>query len=89
MELIELVNFLIIFLSQTILVRLLTFLFRSQTPDCDPQSPSLLDLFISSDSSICSTMMFLALGNSDHVVVAVSIDLSSNAQWDALFHFIA
>ena len=34
-------------------------------------------------------MTFLALGNSDHVVVAVSIDFLSNAQWDALFHFIA
>ena len=29
------------------------------------------------------------LGNSDHVVVSVSIDFSSNSQWDALFHRIA
>ena len=37
-------------------------------------SPALLDLFISSDSSICSTMAFLLLGNSDHAVVSVSND---------------
>ena len=33
-------------------------------------------------------MAFRPLGNSDHVVVSVSIDLSSNSQWDALFHRI-
>ena len=36
--------------------------------------PALLDLFIFSDTSICSTTMaFPSLGNSDHVVVSVSI----------------
>ena len=30
--------------------------FPTWTPDCDSQSHSLLDLFISSDASICSTM---------------------------------
>ena len=34
-------------------------------------------------------MAFPPLGNSDHVVVSVSIDFSSNSQWDALFHRIA
>ena len=62
--------------------------FPTQIPDCDSHSPALLDLFISSDASICSTMAFRPLGNSDHVVVSVSIDLSSNSQWDALFHRI-
>ena len=56
--------------------------------DCDSHSPALLDLFISSDTSICSTMAFPQLGNSDHVVVSVSIDVPSNLQQDALFHCI-
>ena len=29
------------------------------------------------------------LGNSDHVVVSVSIDFPSNSKWDAPFHHIA
>ena len=40
-------------------------------PDCDSHSPSLLDLFLSPDASICCTMAFPPLGNSDHVVVSV------------------
>ena len=60
-------------------------------------SAALLDLFISSDVSICSTMTFPPLGNSDQVVVSVSIDFSmhsapfycigyyySCADWDGL-----
>ena len=58
-------------------------------PDCDSHSPALLDLFLSSDASICSTMAFPPLGNSDHVVVSVSIDNFPNSQRDALFHRIA
>ena len=34
-------------------------------------------------------MAFPPLGNSDHVVVSVSIDFSSDSQWDAPFHRIA
>ena len=34
-------------------------------------------------------MAFPQLGNSDHVVVSVSIDFPSNSQQDALFHHIA
>ena len=52
-------------------------------------SPALLDLFISSDASICSTVVFPPLENSDHVVVSVSIDFPSNSQRDAPFHRIA
>ena len=55
----------------------------------DSHSPALLDLFLSSDASICSTMVFPPLGNSDHVVVSVSIDFPSNSQQDAPFHRIA
>ena len=50
---------------------------------------ALLDLFISSDLSICSTMAFPPLGNSDHVFVRVSIDFPSYSQSDAPFHCIA
>ena len=63
--------------------------FPTQIPDCDSQSPALLDLFQSSDASICSTKAFLPLGNSDHVVVSASIDFLSNSIWDAPFHHIA
>ena len=63
--------------------------FPTQIPDCDSHSSALLELFVSSDTSICSTMAFPPLGNSDHVVVSVSIDFPSNSQWDAPFHCIA
>ena len=63
--------------------------FAMWIPDCDSHRPALLDLFLSSDASICSTMTFPPLGNSDHVVVSVSIDFPSNSQQDALFHHIA
>ena len=63
--------------------------FPTRIPDCDSHSPALLDLFISSDASICSTMAFPPMGNSDHVVVSVCIDLPSYSQMDALFHRIA
>ena len=53
--------------------------FPTQIPDCDSHSPPLLDLFFSSDSSICSTMAFTPLGSSDHVVVLVFIDFRSNS----------
>ena len=43
--------------------------------DLVSQSPALLDLFISSDTSICSIMAFLLFGNPDHVVVSVSIEI--------------
>ena len=48
--------------------------FPIHIPDCDSHCLALLYLFISSDTSICSTMAFPPLGNSDHVVVSVSID---------------
>ena len=63
--------------------------FPTRIPDCDSHRSALLDLFVFSDSSICSTMAFPLLGNSDHVAVSVSIDVPSNSQWDAPFHHIA
>ena len=63
--------------------------FPTRIPDCDSHRPALLNLFLSSDASICPTMAFPPLGNSDHVVVSVSIDFPSNSQRDALFYRIA
>ena len=63
--------------------------FPTRIPDCDSHSPALLDLFLSSDASICSTMAFPHLGNSDHVVVSVSIDFPLNAKQDTPFHRMA
>ena len=63
--------------------------FSTWIPDCDSHSPALLDFFLSSDVDICSTMAFPPLGNSDRVVVSVSVDFPSNLQLDAPFHRIA
>ena len=48
-----------------------------------------MDLFLSSDASICSTKAFPPLRNSDHVVVSVSSNFPTNSQRDAPFHCIA
>ena len=63
--------------------------FPTRIPDCDSHSPALLDLFLSSDASNCSTMAFPPLGKSDHVVVSVFIDFPSTLQQDVPFHRIA
>ena len=47
--------------------------FSTQIPECDS---ALLDLFLSSEANICSTMAFPPFGNSDHVDVSVSIDFN-------------
>ena len=60
----------------------------TQTLDCDSHSPALLDFFLSSDTSICSTVALPPLGNSDHAVVSVSIDFSTDSKRDP-FHHIA
>ena len=62
--------------------------FPTRIPDCDSHSPALLDLFLSSDDSTCSTMVFPPLGNSDHIVASVSNDFPSKSQRDAPFHRI-
>ena len=62
--------------------------FPTRIPDCDSHSPALLDLFLSSDASFCSTMSSPPLGNSDYVV-SVSIDFPPNSQRDAPFYRIA
>ena len=63
--------------------------FPTWIPGCDSHSPALLGLFLSSDTSICSTTAFPPLGNFDHVVVSVFIDFPFNSKRDAPFHCIA
>ena len=63
--------------------------FPTRIPDYDSHSPALLDLFLSSDASISSTMAFSPLGNSGHVVVSVSIDFPINSKQDTPFHCVA
>ena len=64
--------------------------FPTWIPDCDSHSPTLLDLFLySSDTSICSTVAFHPLGNSDHVGLSVSIDFPINSKQDSPFHGVA
>ena len=77
-ELIDLVNSVIISNDLTQMVNFPTWI-----PDCDSHGPALLDLFLTSDASICSTTAFPPLGNSNHVFVSVSIDFPSNCQRDA------
>ena len=63
--------------------------FPTWIPDYDSHSPALLDFFLSSDASICSTMASPPLRNSDHVVVSVSIDFPINSKEVTPFHFIS
>ena len=53
-------------------LRWLTFLLGSLTGDSQSFVP--LDLFISTHANNCSTIAFPPLGNSDYVVISVSID---------------
>ena len=62
--------------------------FLTWIPDFDSHSPSLLDFFLSSDTSICSTMAFPPLENSDHAVVSASIDFSINPKQYVPFHCV-
>ena len=63
--------------------------FPPRIPDRDSHGPTLLDLFLSSDASICSTVAFPPLGNSDYVVVSVSTDFPINSKQDVPFHRVA
>ena len=68
------------------LLRWLTFLLGSLTVTL---TVLLFWIYFFSDTSICSTMAFPPLGNSDHVFVSVSIYFPINSKWDAPFHRIA
>ena len=63
--------------------------FPTWIPDCEFHSPALSELFLPSDAGICSIISFLQLGNSDHVVVSVSIDFPLNSKRDVPFNHIA
>ena len=84
MELIDMMNYVVNFLSQMIFFRWLTFLLASLTLT----RSLLLYLFLSSDTSICSTKAFFPFDHSDHVVVSISTDLLSKWKQDALFYGI-
>ena len=58
-------------------------------PGCDSHSPALLDLFLSSDASIHSTMTFPPLGNSDHVVVSFPLIFYQIHNWMPRFIALA
>ena len=58
--------------------------FPTCIPDCDSHSPTFLDLFISYNTGICSTIAFPPLRNSDQVVVSVFVDFTSNS-WNVCF----
>ena len=60
--------------------------FPTRIPDPGSHSLALLDLFISADASICSTMTFRPLENSDHVAISVFFDFPTNSQRDTPFH---
>ena len=81
-ETIDLMNSVIIYLSQSQIVN-----FPNRIPDSDSHNPVLLDLFLSCDASICSTMDFLPLGSSGHVVVSVPIEFPITQ--NRMPHFIA
>ena len=63
--------------------------FPTGIPDCGSHSLAVLDLFLCSDAGICSAMAFPPLGNSDHVVVLVSIGFLVNSKHDVVFYHIA
>ena len=86
MELIDLVNCYSFSISNDV-TQMINF--STRIPDCDTHSRALLDLFLSSGTSICSIMAFSPWGNSDHVVVSLSSNFSSNSQQDTSFHCIA
>ena len=65
------------------------FNFPTFIRNSDSHSPAVSDLFISSDACVCSAMAFPHLENSDHVILSISIDFSSNLHWDALFYHLA
>ena len=57
----------------------------TRIPHCNSDSPALLDLLLSPDTSIWPTMVFPPLGNSDHVG-SVSIEFPSKSQRGVPFH---
>ena len=63
--------------------------FPALIPDFHSHCPAIFDSFLSFNTIICYAMTFPPLGNSDHVVVSVSIDFPSNSNRDVSYHHIA
>ena len=63
--------------------------FLTLIPECDSDSRALLDLFISSDASVWSTIAFLSMINSYYVVVSVSMNFPITSKQDDPIHRIA
>ena len=63
--------------------------FSAWIHNCNSHSLAALYLFLCFSVSVGSTMSFSLLGNSDHVVVSLSIEFPSNSQRDTLFYYIA
>ena len=63
--------------------------FPARIPGCESYSSAVLEFFLFFEASICFTMVVSPLGNSDHLVVSVSINFLSSSKRDALFHCIA
>ena len=63
--------------------------FLTLIPECDSDSRALLDLFISSDASVWSTIAFLSMINSYYVVVSVSMNFPITSEQDDPIHHIA
>ena len=61
--------------------------FPTRIPDCDSHSPTLLDLFVSSDDSICFTMAFPQLGNL--IMLLSQSPLAFHEIHNGMSHFIA
>lgn len=60
--------------------------FPTRFPDREDQSPSLLDLFLTSNPDICKASGEAPLGNSDHGVVSVLASLNCKASQESPFH---
>ena len=58
--------------------------FPTRIADCDSHSPALLDLFLSSDASICSISLHWEI-----LIVSVFIEFPVNSKQDALFYCTA
>ena len=60
--------------------------FPTRIPDRDDHQPYLLDLFICSNPEKCSASAHPPLGNSDHLVVCVDVELMVNSTNEHPYH---
>ena len=60
--------------------------FPTRFPDHGNSNPHLLDLFLTSNPSICNPSCISPLGNSDHAVVLIKISCLSRPTREAPFH---